>query len=472
MTLLPNSRIKRQAVPILLALVSVLAFWSGPVDGAILGTVSDKSDSEQARQQQEQPDPVPLVPNRSQRMLQGRLNRLYAFDKTPLGGRMPLILVPGHAQEFQNHAWWQKFKSQTEDSPGFDSRYKLYVYLYNSNEELPVQSAELVQGIRRYFINAPAPSKQMPSKKVVFVGYSLGGIIVRQAMEDAEVFRATDVAFAVATPFHGSPIFNSRWFSKAAQPMARSPIRKGLDRLLYSGYFLNKVNLIRYLQWDNFDGSMPQFNELSEKEQVQLQMASYQARSTDALDPQQLKKKLIIYASFLDNSYVAESNSRTTSLKTSEIIVNRIQTIPKVTIGYVLPYYGSSVHSAMTYVNGVMSNLPTRTESNHTAEVSLSGPKSENRRLYKYNDGVIPLSSMLFLPPRAYPYDEDFKTMVEASDVSMVRIFPNLDHLDIGEYRMSRKRLTVSDLMHPEDGERSPNAWILYDLQARPGELL
>jgi len=77
---------------------------------------------------------------------------------------------------------------------------------------------------------------------------------------------------------------------------------------------------------------------------------------------------------------------------------------------------------------------------------------------------------MLFLPPSKEPYDQDLREMVERSSLRKARVFVNLDHLHVGEYTLLKQKLVQPDMLHPEDGKRSPNAWIIMDLLQRLDE--
>lgn len=385
---------------------------------------------------------VATVPGLLVRRLPGHLNRLYAFDKYPLRDRVPVILVPGRAQEFQHGSWWQKFRDASLRDPDFRDHYKLYLYLYNSGDELQVQSVELVQGIRKVFTPLP------PERQLVFVSYSLGGNIVRQAMADPGVAGRTRCVLGLAVPYHGSPVFNPEWFTRYVKRF--SPFRIFWDQLFYHTYMSDKVNLIRHLRWDNFDGSLPNFDEESRDSHWQEGLMTYRE---DAYI-REFKKKLTVYAGYLENEFThAEEDPDSAALP--RVLLHKTAQIPRKLLGSILPDYGISSHSALTYTNEQIARLATMTQ---------QFPKGQNIRLYQYNDGVIPLSSMLYLPARKASYDGPLPTLLDAMDIHKARVFKNIDHLDIGEYRADRDRLKVPDLLQPYEGRRTPIEWVLYDL--------
>ena len=127
-----------------------------------------------------------------------------------------------------------------------------------------------------------------------------------------------------------------------------------------------------------------------------------------------------------------------------------------------MPFYGFTVHSVLSYMGLQLANLPTYTSDD---------PQGKNTQLYRYNDGASPVSSMLFLKPSPTPYDEDLWGLVNMSTVRNVRVFHDLDHLQIGEYDLFKKKLIRPDMIHTEDGVRSPHQWVIYDLFKRMREL-
>lgn len=378
------------------------------------------------------------------------LNQIYEFDRTPLGCRIPVILVPGRAEEFQHDAWWKRFHQVSEQSEDFSRRFKLYVFLYNSKEELDAQAKNLAVDMRRRFGHLPK------SQRLMLVVYSLGGVIAREIFEDTQMLNQVDTVFAISVPFHGSPIFEPAWFREFLNPNTRMPVRRFWDRTIYRAYMFDKSNLTRGMGWDNFDGSKPQFHVDSTLhvvgDQVNVAIPPFEEyENADAI-----RAKTIVYASYLENPMTQPK---------SEIAGQAPLIRVKGSLGLLgalLPLYGFTVHSVFNYTNFQLANLPTYTPDD---------PQGRNTNLYRYNDGAIPLTSMLFLRPSLVPYTEAVEKLAEQATVQKVRVLVNIDHVDMGEYTLHKHTLVRSDLLHPEDGQRSPNQWILHDLEQRAGQL-
>jgi predicted alpha/beta hydrolase family esterase len=379
---------------------------------------------------------VPKVPRATQRDEQEVLNKLYTFDYAPLAGRVPIILIPGRGEEYDQEAWWKKFQQIASDDPEFVARFKTYLFLYNSKDALSTQAQAFNQEFNRYLIAQPKP--------VVLLTYSLGGIITRKALEDPAVDAKVSRVLAVAVPFHGSPIFNPVWFSKYISPQSHSLVRKAWDRGLYRWYILSKTNLIEGLQWDNFDGSMPQF-------EVNATNASPVIPShIPAQNEAKFKQKLMIYASYIENHLTDPKPGKSALWAQARLF-------PKVVVEAVLPFYGITEHAVMNYSNTLLANLATYTPIH---------PRGLRTHLYAYNDGAMPLSSLLYLPPQPRPYDGNIQMLTQAIDVPMVRLFKGLGHTDIGETGRSHEQLLTPDALHPTEGRYTPNEWIIKDLKA------
>jgi hypothetical protein len=109
----------------------------------------------------------------------------------------------------------------------------------------------------------------------------------------------------------------------------------------------------------------------------------------------------------------------------------------------------------MAYMNWQIANIPT-----YTPKAQWAGLQ----HLYRFNDGVIPLSSMLYLPERDRPYNEALGGFKETYDGCYARVFADLDHVDLGHYRWPERHLVAPDMFHLEATQRKPMAWLFEDL--------
>ena len=379
---------------------------------------------------------VPKLPRATRRDNKGYLNKLYAFDYAPLSNRVPLILIPGRGEEHDQDAWWKRFREMSSDDPAFERRYKTYMFLYDSKETLSGQTNAFSSEFKQYF--------RLSKQPVILLTYSLGGVITREAFHDPIISQKVYRALSVSVPFHGSPIFNSTWFSHYLKPESHSIIRRTWDKLIYRWYILSKTNLIEGLQWDNFDRSKPQFEVNSNRHEPKI--PTYQ----EANYVKAFKQKTIIYASYIENNYTNPPQGKTPWYRKAKVF-------PKAVLGSIFPYYGISEHAIMKYSNSLLANLATYTPKH---------PRGQKTHLYAYNDGAVPLSSLIYLPPKTSPYDGNLKSLTSAIDVPSVRLFKGLGHTDMGETGQEYEDLLTTDLLHPLEGTYTPNEWILRDLKA------
>ena len=296
---------------------------------------------------------------------------------------------------------------------------------------------------------------QLPKEqKVVLVTYSLGGMIARDAMQNPDTMDRVSTVFGIAVPYHGSPLFDPEWFTRYFKHPDHSPLRTAWDRLIYRSYMFNKTNLTRGLSWDNFDRSMPRFD----AEHINIQGDHVHQNIPAYEEPAHIaafKQKLILYASYLENGFT-KTNQPFNPIKLPKYVLDTTTKLPKRALGTVLPFYGFTVHSVFTYMNYQLATIPTYTPSD---------PQGKDTNLYRFNDGAIPLSSMLYLPARQTPYNDNFEGLINAMDAPAARVFVNIDHMHIGQYSMIKSKIRTKDVLHESDGDMTPNEWVLYDLQ-------
>ena len=402
----------------------------------------------------EKPPIEPVVPWLFARKMQ-HLNHLYQFDETPLAGRQPLIVVPGRSQEGQGNPWWKKLARAIKKQPAIQKQYKFYLFLYDSTEPLSVLSPEFGQELD-YF------TKHLPedSPKLVIFSYSLGGLVARDTLiENPELLAKVQTVFGMAVPYHGSLLFDKSWFDKFFQNP--SPLRNLSDKMAYQAFMFGRDNLVQDMGWRNFDGSIPNIKvtkfwhkpakEGSTPTESPIYLPLPKYRSTDAR-VLEFKKRLVIYTSYIENAYTKTRKKRKPLLaSTSDGLIH----VPANLLGTVLPVYGYTVHGAMTYMNWQIANIPT-----YTPKASWAGLQ----HLYRFNDGVIPLSSTLYLPERSTPYNEPLGGFSANYDGCFARVFYDVDHVDLAHYRWPEGHLVTSDIFHAEAGERKPMAWLFYDL--------
>lgn len=372
-----------------------------------------------------------------------QLDVIYDYDDTPLGERTPVLLLPGRAEEHQLASWWRKVWFAARKHPDFQQHYKLYVYLYDSRTDIDDQVERFHQLLKTDFYPAIGEDQQ-----VMLVTYSLGGIIAQRTfLKYPELLERIEKVWGIAAPYQGAPIFSTPWFEEFSQHP--SPIRRFWDKQVYRLYFSNKQHLARSMYWENFDRTIPKetLAELEQFHDVDNWMSHDQPKPEAE---QAFQDKLIVYGSYLENGLTEGKLPR--YLKGwNELLIQ----IPKTVFGILFPAYGVTVHGMMDYLSWQLANTPTYTPNE---------PEGINQHDFRYNDGVIPLSSALYLDPSPQAYTQNWKKLATLSPVCYVRVFPDLDHVDLGHYRFVDGHLVSRDAFHPDEGERTPNEWLLHDL--------
>jgi hypothetical protein len=164
---------------------------------------------------------------------------------------------------------------------------------------------------------------------------------------------------------------------------------------------------------------------------------------------QQFRQKLIVYAAYIDTPY---TNPKLREWHLTHSLIN----FPKTLLSPVwLTSAGVNTHGVMRWQSQLLAKAPLWNPNTQ---------KTEETGAFRYNDGVLPLSSQLYLPQRTTPYTESVYEYTQLHQNKFVRVFYNLDHVDLGHYRWPEAPLNTWDVFHPHDGKRTPLEWFFYDL--------
>ena len=388
------------------------------------------------------------------------LNHLYAFDAEPLAGRTPLLIVPGRSQEGQRNPWWKKFETRWKQHAELQARYKLYIFMYDSNQFLEIPTHEFVQEFQHF-----GKTLGERSPKVVLLTYSQGGLIVRNAfMQAPELLRFVDTIFGMSVPYQGTPLFDESWMSQNLTHY--SPIRRGLDKVVYELSIKNKRHLIKDMLFVNFDTSKPAYS-------YPVQPFGLIRRNPVALDParpkwleatspalRQFKRKLIVYGSYLKSPFSERGQKGRPPHALS--VIDALAQLNNWVLGAVVPTYVPSVHRAFKFTGQEMAQLPVANVPNYNKPKKY--PRGHGHP-FRFNDGFIPASSLFYLPVRNKPYTEDIGVFPQLWDICAGRFLEDLDHVDLGHYRFPEFPLKKRDVFHDNEPARKPIDWLFEDLR-------
>jgi hypothetical protein len=299
---------------------------------------------------------------------------------------------------------------------------------------------------------------------VVLISYSQGGLIARDAlvMEPA-LMRYVDTVFGISVPYHGSPLFDKEWLGEEFKHY--SPIRRGWDKLTFNLYLNGRSYLSRNMNFVNFDTSKPKTitpkKVLGVVPRSAVELTPNTPRWTEKDEAlRTFKRKLIVYASYLKSPY-SESGDEG-RLRDDLTNFGTIARLNNVVIGAVLPTYYPSVHRTLEFMGRQLSQLTVANVPNFNQPKQY--PRGQGHP-FRFNDGVIPASSLFYLPVRNKPYTEYIGVYPQLWDICDGRFFNDLDHVDLGHYRFPEFPLVAEDVFHANEKARKPMQWLLDDLK-------
>jgi hypothetical protein len=376
---------------------------------------------------------------------------VYQTDQTPLGDRQPLLLVHGLRAEYRIQCRWEKVIARLSSDPSFNKKYKIYLVRYDTTEDLsktiPLFSKEVLS-LCQYTGNKP----------ITVLAMSLGGVLTYSAMQDPKVDSSIGLLFAMATPFHGSPLFCADWFQYSLYKNLSYPLTRVDHSLTYRIYFNHNANLLSDISWDNCDGLIPDVGRfhsrlpfgpagvLNLKDDFNQKLA--ELNQSSRVD----KSKLITYGAYLPNPYLLPGLREE---------AERTILAPYTFITMKVPAHLAREHPVLEMLNLEISRM-----------IPAKKPAVALHTKYPYglNDGICPVCSELFLPPevcRDIPLakESDIPLVKSKIDVRLARVFSDSDHLSfLDGYRPHLTSKSMQDKLNPEQAARPIFDWILADL--------
>lgn len=173
---------------------------------------------------------------------------LVADDATPLGTRLPVVLVHGWCS---SPADWAPFAARAAQHPRLPRRCKLYRFGYDSLKPIGANGEQLAREL--------AQQPEFAGRPVVLVGHSMGGLVSRACAEGGPAERLAAL-HTLGTPHHGSPAANWDWL--ATDSRYSFWLRhggRGLFELFNAAPRLKALFTEggHNLGWDNYDQTMP-----------------------------------------------------------------------------------------------------------------------------------------------------------------------------------------------------------------------
>lgn len=448
---------------------------------------------------------------------------LQGYDDSPLGARIPLILVHGIAGQNDYLFNWDNFLTFVNKHPDFKQQYKIYLYHYDSSRSVPDIGLSFQQTLKG-FIGG------LGGRPIKILAYSEGGLITRNAMQDPYVDQHTLEVLTIATPFHGSPLANPEWLDQQVNTESVFNVIRMTQKIAYKITGKLYPTFKEDFHWDNFDGAIPmkqyvrsngpmisQDYALAHKANF-ITYGSYFGTEvnsnflTDELGlASQLPKEKLMFSNLFKKNFLfslvrnnigrmplasasdhrqtprsktpprkedlVDANVVTSVASNTKVPVTALVVTPAVampllkegTDGSVeLSVYPEVLHasiSAPPEPSSVRSLLPKEAlESNLRIKPTVS--------MMMYNDGISPISSTLWLgrytPSNligtSQPVDKLWDTLKTLRGNRNTRLFAGIDHRNWMDGDTRTRSNVVQDLLNPDQKPRTVFEWIIEDL--------
>lgn len=446
---------------------------------------------------------------------------LEAYDDTPLGDRIPLVLIHGIGASASTQYNWERFLDYAEKEKPFMGRYKIYLYHYDSSRSVPDISLNLRQTLHG-FIGG------LGGRKIKILAYSEGGLLTRNAMQDDYVDQHTEEVITVATPFHGSPLANPEWLRQQIRTESPFSLVRIGQRLAYNITGRLYPSFKEDFHWDNFDGAIPaeQYSRhypnvvktdyaLARKEKF-ITYGSYFGMEVnpDALPEvlgveTELPKERRIFANLFRRNVlfslirhnigklplairngakrvIAKGQAEDVGEQAAEAI-KKATDEPDSTVktGSVLLALADTAPGVLkqaypTVVREVEKNTGPKEELSKANALMATGdlrivkekpdiPQSVSMMVF--NDGISPISSTLWLgrympnsDGSALSVDKLWDTLKELKGNDNTRLFAGIDHRNWMDGTTRTGQSEVHDLLNPDEPSRGIFAWMIHDL--------
>lgn len=405
---------------------------------------------------------------------------LVAYDETPLGDRMPLVLVHGIGGTESRLFHWENFLAYAEKQAGFQQKYKIYLYHYDSTRSVPAISDDL-QLMLKGFIGA------LGGRSIKILAYSEGGLLVRNALQDSYLNAHTEEVLAIATPFHGSPLANPEWM----EAQAKSESAFNLVRLFQKTAY--KITRKKYptfredFRWDNFDGAIPAEQYARNNSPIlpvdyalarKVNFTTYGSYFGTDVDPDFMVKALGL------PKPPPEEKLQLGNLFKKNFLFSLVRNnIGKLPVGKPAPQPMLAVTGHVLREDGAAEVVTFTAVAEPVGQAAVLAPEPVAKQekalkpvsMMMYNDGISPISSTLWLGRYTTPepatgagvqitVDKLWSTLKSLRGNKNTRLFPGLDHRNWMDGVTRTGHAAVPDLLNPDETPRTVFDWIIYDL--------
>lgn len=382
----------------------------------------------------------------------------YQHDKTPLGNRVPLLMVHGLRGEFHPHFRWSHVLHHITKDSGITGSYKIFYARYPTLSRVEGTVPAFKEQLNKLYTACG-------EKPITMVALSMGGNVAYESMIDPAVQDKVKVLLAMGTMFHGSPLFSSDWMQYSIYKRLSWPWTRIDHSLALKLYFDRNENLLQDFAWTDIDGAVPIWagkfksrlllgpkGEITSENSINTRLKKVNESGLH------LKNKVIAYGGFLLNPYLDSTAIR---------YIENTALYPLTFFTCKMPAHLAREHPALGLLNRDIAAVQINPDLKHSAKTPF---------FYALNDGITPVQSALFLPESTMKSvylvdDKNVHQLIGKTDVKRARAFKNIDHLTfIDAWRPVGLSPKLKDELDPKSEDRHIFDWILSDLLHEVGE--
>ncbi|MHC1743982.1 MAG: hypothetical protein AB9873_13250 [Syntrophobacteraceae bacterium] len=362
---------------------------------------------------------------------------LIPVDSSPINSRTPVILVHGNNNESESMFGWKAFLKEATRNPVARTLFKLYLFSYDSTRTNSYNGSALGASIEGL--------PELQDKNLIILAHSRGGIVARYYMNYYILSNGTNKGklggekvsrlFTLGTPHHGSPGADLWWIYFSFDYNFSYLTSVALSDL-YFNFNIWDVKTAKFLLWDDVDEILTDdsiaWHSALEGQDICRKLISTDSDLKLLNKDEQYFSKIVAYGA---NNYSSSLSKRMT--------LRIYATVSDLTGLYRLSWVNK--HNRLDLATVLMARIPI-IPNGYQADCNpdVLNPINNNFWPFQANDGLVPLTSALFLMPGSLNlfqqqkgklnYDEEeLDRACQVAECNVVK--GSMDHLDLLENR-------------------------------------
>lgn len=373
---------------------------------------------------------------------------LIPVDSKLIGLRTPVILVHGNKNESESEFGWKTFLKEATKDPVANTLFKFYLFSYDSGRPNDYNGSTLGYAIDTL--------PELQDKSITLLAYSRGGIISRYFMNYYTIINGTyegkfggdkvSRLITLATPHRGSPAADL-WWTYFSFDYSFSDLTSVALSDLYFNFNIWDERTSRYLLWDDIDGILTNDSILWHSALEGKDICRKLMSSDSDLRVLNLTERYL-------NKIIAYGGNNYSSSLYKKLALRIYATVSDITGLYRLSWLNK--HNQLDLATVLMAKMPI-IPNGYQFECNLTvlNPIDNNYRPFQANDGLVPLTSALFLKPGSSNVFQLQKGKIHYNEAALdsscqvaeCTIVPgSIDHLDFLDNKVIIKEV-LSKLM-------------------------